>query len=620
LAHAIHQRTDGHPLFMVAVVDALVQQGRLVEHHGRWVLQGEIEPMTLVVPESLQRLVEQQFFQLGLDDQRVLEASSVAGVQFSAAAVAAGLEERDEVVEARCSKMAQRGQFLQSDGVEEWPDGTTVSGFRFRHTLYQQVVYDRLPVGRRIALHARVGERLEAGYRELATEHTVELATHFEQGRRFSSAQHYLRLAAEKALQRHAYQEAIGLLRRCLAMLPRLQEASEASKWELDVSIALGQALTIAQGPGAPAVAEIYARARQLCSQVGDIPQHIAVLRGLRRAAQGRGEPRAAEPLAEEFLRAAEQAQDATLLIEGHVALGVCLFYLGQLPTAHARLQEALAISDTHPTQTYFFPAGQDLRVLGLTYGAMVLWLLGYPEQALAQSRRAIQVAEQTGRPWDLAMALGYAALVHVLRGDRQAALERAAAAMQVATGQGVSPWAGRSLMLRGWALIEQGEDTAGLALMQQGLTSWEATGQELGKTFWLGLLGGQYAKAGRVVEGLQVIDAALALVQTREMRLWEPELHRVRGELILQQAASKAERASAEVCLRQAFEIACSQQAISLQLRAALSLSRLWRLQGQQQAARQCLEESYRGFTEGFGTTDLLEAKSVLEQLAGGK
>jgi tetratricopeptide (TPR) repeat protein len=186
----------------------------------------------------------------------------------------------------------------------------------------------------------------------------------------------YLKLAADKALQRFAYQEAIGHLGRGLAVLPRLPETLERTKWELDIQITLRQALTVTQGPGTPAVARVYARAEKLCQQVGDIRQRIAVLRGLRRATQGRGEPKEARPLAEEFLRLAQQVQDATLLIEGHVALGICLFYLGNVTTAHIHLEEGLAIFDPQRPQVYLFPTGQDLRVLGLAYDAMALWVL----------------------------------------------------------------------------------------------------------------------------------------------------------------------------------------------------------------------------------------------------
>jgi DNA-binding winged helix-turn-helix (wHTH) protein/tetratricopeptide (TPR) repeat protein len=640
LAQAIHQRTDGHALFMVTVVDALIQRRALVERDGQWQVQGGIERAVLEVPESLQQMVEQQLSQLSAYDQQVLEAASVTGMQFSAAAVAAGLEERVDAVDGRCSTLARRGQFLQSHGVEEWPDGTVVSCYRFRHTLYQQVVYDRLPVGRRIQLHARIGMRKESGYQGLAVERAVELAAHFEQGRGYGKAVQYLKLAAEKALHRYAYQEAIGHLSRGLAVLPRLPETPERAQLELDLQITLGQTLTVTQGPGAAAVARVYARAEELCEQVDDISQRIAVLRGLRRAMQGRGEPQRAHPLAEEFLRMAQQAQDAALLIEGLVALGVCLFYLGRVATAHAHLQEGLALYDAQRSRAHSFPAGQDLRVLGLTYDAMALWVLGYPEQALEQSRRAINLAEEVAHPWDLAMALGYAAVVCVLRGDRQTALERAEATIQLATAQGVFPWIGRGMMLRGWALAEQGREREGLAQIQQGLALWQANGQELGRPFWLALLGERYAKVGQVEEGLQVIAEALAMTQTRELRVWEAEVQRLRGEMLFQQLAGmdtgsapaawprspttdgraigEGPRLSeAESCLRQALDIARRQRAKSLELRAAMSLSRLWQRRGQKEAARRQLEESYSWFTEGFDTADLQEGKSRLAALA---
>jgi predicted ATPase len=394
----------------------------------------------------------------------------------------------------------------------------------------------------------------------------------------------YLKLAADKALQRFAYQEAIGHLGRGLAVLPRLPETLERTKWELDIQITLRQALTVTQGPGTPAVARVYARAEKLCQQVGDIRQRIAVLRGLRRATQGRGEPKEARPLAEEFLRLAQQVQDATLLIEGHVALGICLFYLGNVTTAHIHLEEGLAIFDPQRPQVYLFPTGQDLRVLGLAYDAMALWVSGYPEQALERSLRAMKLAEDVAQPWTRVMALGYTALIHVLRGDRQAALTRAGATIQLATEQGISPWVGQGMMLRGWSLVEQGQRTEGLAQMRQGLTIWQTNGQELGKPFWLALLGECSTKMGEVEEGLQVLAEAMAMAQRRELRVWEAELQRLQGELLLQQAvegmggsspADAPQSAStgvqaigqshrlteAEICFRHALEITRAQQ-----------------------------------------------------------
>src|SRR5262245_24304062 len=181
-AQVLHRRTDGHPLFLVTVVDALVQQGLLCAVDGRWQVTADVAAVEAVVPESLRQMIAQQFDALPVADQGVLEAASVAGLEHTVAVVAAGVGTADEVVETQCASLAQRGQFVQARGVEEWPDGTVTARYGFRHTLYQQVVYERLPVARRLRLHRQIGTRLEAGYGAQAGEHAAELAVHFEQG------------------------------------------------------------------------------------------------------------------------------------------------------------------------------------------------------------------------------------------------------------------------------------------------------------------------------------------------------------------------------------------------------------------------------------------------------
>jgi predicted ATPase len=433
----------------------------------------------------------------------------------------------------------------------------------------------------------------------------------------------YLRQAAENALRRYAYREAIAHLIRGLAVLPRLPESRERAQQELDLQIALGQALTVTQGPGVPTVRDIYTRAEELCRHVGEMPQRIAVLRGLRRAYQGRGEPTAAHPLAEQFLSLAEEAQNTTLLTEAYMALGVSSFYLGDVAAAHAHFGRSLSLYDSQHPRTHVFPSGQDLGVLSLTYDAMALWMLGYPDQALEQTHKALSLAQELSQPWTLAVARGYAAVVHALRGDRQAVHERAGATIHLATEQGFPSWVARGTMLRGWALAEQGQAVDGLAQMRQGLAIWQATGQKLGESLWLALLAEQYGKAAQVEEGLRLLSEALAVTYTRGVRLWEAELHRLRGELLLRQAVEEGSsriapmEPEAETCVRQALEVARRQQAKSFELRAAMSLSRLWQQQGKRGEVRELLAGIYGWFTEGFDTADLQQAKVLLKALS---
>ena len=183
------------PLWLVQLVDALLRQGALVAEAGSWELPGGLEALEATVPESLRALIEQQFDGLRADEQRALEAASVVGLDWTVAAVAAGVETEVEQVEAWCAALARQGQFVQAGGLVEWPDGAMSGSYQFRHALYQQVVYDRVPLGQRVRLHQRIGVRLEAGYQEQASAHAAELALHFERGREPARAVHYLRQA-----------------------------------------------------------------------------------------------------------------------------------------------------------------------------------------------------------------------------------------------------------------------------------------------------------------------------------------------------------------------------------------------------------------------------------------
>ena len=211
LARLVHQRTDGNPLFMAGLAEFLVAEGLLVARDdGGWSLWAGPEELIAVVPGSLRQLIEQQLERLDAEDQKVLEAGSVAGREFSAAVVAAAVARNEDDTEARCAALARQGWFLHARGTAEWPDSTIASRYGFIHDLYQEVLYDSIPAGRRARLHRLCGVRLEAGYGSRAGERAAELAMHFVRGRAFEPAVRHLQLAAEQAFQRSAHPEAVG--------------------------------------------------------------------------------------------------------------------------------------------------------------------------------------------------------------------------------------------------------------------------------------------------------------------------------------------------------------------------------------------------------------------------
>ncbi|MBI3757401.1 MAG: AAA family ATPase [Deltaproteobacteria bacterium] len=274
LTRMIHHRTEGNPLFMVNLVDYLMAKGKFTDAiETRQVASlPSLSEMLKVVPTGLRPMIERQLNRLGMEEQQVLEVASVAGAQFSTAAVAEGLKQTTSEVEAYCARLARGEQFIRATGVSAWPDGTVATSYSFLHALYQEVLYERMPAGQRVTLHKQIGEREEHAYGDQAQEIAAELAVHFERGRDYLRAVQYLELAGENANRRSAHQEAIALLTKGLELLQLLPDSPERIWQELTLQILLGPALVAMKGYAAPEVEQTYTRARKLCQLVGDSP------------------------------------------------------------------------------------------------------------------------------------------------------------------------------------------------------------------------------------------------------------------------------------------------------------------------------------------------------------
>jgi DNA-binding winged helix-turn-helix (wHTH) protein/predicted ATPase len=647
LARTTHQRTDGNPLFMVNVVNDMIARGVVRQIDGQWEFQAAPAAVKVGVPESIHQMIEQQIERLHAEDQRVLEVASVAGAEFSAAAVAAALGDEVGAVEARCAGLVRREQFLRATGTSEWPDGTVAASFGFLHALYREVLYERVTAGRRIQLHQRIGEREEQAYGERASELAAELAVHFERGRDYRRAVQYLGQAAARASQRLAYVEAIGLLTKGLELLKTLPDTPERARQELTLQIALGAPLQLTRGYASPEVEATYARARELCRQVGETPQLFPVLLGLGRLYLARGQLQRARELREQLLALAPHLQDPGLLVRAYTMLAQTSYQFGDFVLARDYAEQGIALYDPQQHRSHVFLYGNDARVASLSFACGALWYLGYPDQALQRSREALAWAQELSHPVSVTGALIVAAILHQRRREGQVVQERAEAAMTLSTEQGFSAYLAVATILRGWALAEQGPAEEGIAQMRQGLSAHRATGAEQWQRYFLALLAEAYAKIGQPEQGMIMLAEALAAVNKTGQHDYEAELYRLKGELTLAQSSDqglassvqanhKAKRqgqkakisslqlatptaqaeAEAEACFHNAIEIAQRQSAKSLELRAATSLTRLWQRQGKKKQARRVLAEIYGWFTEGFDTADLKEAKALLDDL----
>ena len=414
LARALHQRSRGHPLFLVTLVDAMLRQGLLHEGAVGGDVSKAVRAITGAVPESLRQIIEQQLSQVSPADRSLLEVASLTGREFSAAAVAAVGSQDTEDIEARLAVLAQHGQFIRVGEPVAWPDGTVAAGYGFLHDLYWETLADGVPPSRKRRWHLEIGIRKEAGYGVRAREMAAELAAHFVQGRDPSRAVRYLQYASENALLRSAHQEAVTHLTQGIALLAQLPETPERAQQELRMQTALGSALMVTQGFGHAEVERTYARARALCQQVGDTPALFPVLSGLWRYANGRAQHQQAWELGTHLLAMAQQSGDPGLLLQAHHALWITAYNTGALATAYQHIEHGLALytPEQHHAQTERY-GGYDPGVYCRSIGAKILWLLGYPEQAEQWNEAALALAQELGHPFTLGRAFLEAAVFH---------------------------------------------------------------------------------------------------------------------------------------------------------------------------------------------------------------
>jgi len=642
LAPVLYQRTEGNPLFVVSIVDDLVTRGVIAQTEGTWALYGDLEVLIQETPEGIRQLMTSQRTRLHPKARRVLEAASVTGMEFSAAEVAAALEIAVAAVEEQCARLAEQQQFLRPAGISEWPDHTLAARYAFLHALYQQHWHERVSPSRLQEWHRRIGARKEVAYGERVGEIAGELAIHFEQGREYGKALRYLSQAAGLALRRSANPEAINHLTKALEMLVFLPDTPERAQQELGLQVALGAPLMMTRGYTAPEVKGVYDRAWELCQEVGETPQLFPVLVGLSRFYYGRASARRTDGVGEQLLRLAHRSQDPSLMLVAHMMLGGNLFFQGDFTGAQTHAEQGLRLYDPQQHRTLIFLYGDDPEVLCLCWAALSLWYLGYPDQALDRIYQALRIAEDLAHPFGLTFALFWTAFLHQCRGEMQGVQEQTDTLITRTQEQGIPQFLAMGTIMRGWILAKQGRKAGGIDQLQRSITELRAMGQELGRPYFLSLLAEAYREGGQVKEGVEVVTEALAITDKAGERMHQAELYRLQGKLLLEQFGVRSQGKSKPVKTSQnksavtnpqsltpsemeqgakgyflkAIEIARRQQAKSLELRATMSLARLWQWQGRQAEAHRLLAEIYGWFTEGFATIDLREAQVLLAEL----
>jgi DNA-binding winged helix-turn-helix (wHTH) protein/tetratricopeptide (TPR) repeat protein len=627
LGQRLRSHTSGNPLFLTRVVDAMVKSGHLREAGGYWQLDAEIQAATRDVPPSIGALIEREVVRLSDFERSVLEAASVAGTEFCVSAVASALELDLVIVEEVCLRWSRSGRFLCEQDASEANEGTRGLHCAFIHSLYQQVIGERIPPARRAQLHARIGAWLEATHAENLRSVASELSMHFERAADTARAISYRQLAGEQALERCAYQEAIQHLHAAQERLGSLPDGSGRQRVELVLLGALGIPVAMTQGYASPEVEQGYLRARDLSREVGDAQCLLRALTGLSVCYAVRGQLVHARELADQAdgLAQAEPPHSGPRQ-EANLARLFARFHLGEFHTAREQVARAIELYGAVRNDSPALSIHQDIKTTTSFVISWPLWSLGQPDQARYWAEHGVELATKRGDHFAAAQCLAYLTVVHIFRGELELVEARAETCKKLCVEHGFRLFHTSVMMALGSVRVERGDAATGIALMREGWESRLALRAMLNAGFWGALIANAYARAGRYEEALEMLDQAFILTRERGERWWEPELHRLLGEFHLQAIDGAAPRVAQlygargtpEAAVARALELARQMGAKSLELRAATTLARLWDEQGKGDAARQLLGRVYDSFTEGRDTKDSREARRQLDRLAG--
>jgi DNA-binding SARP family transcriptional activator len=607
LPRLLHQRTDGHPLFAKMLLESWLEHGLLADGP-----EADLDRLAADVPDTVRELIEQMLLELGPDDQELLAAASVAGRAFSAATVAAASERDEAQIERRCDALARARRFLDPAGDERWPDGTVASRFAFSHDLHREVLYGRLPAGQRAGLHRKIGLRLEAAYGARASEIAAELADHFVEAGDSGRAVVSLRLAAEQALHRLAPREALEHLQRGLQMLDSLDEGPDRWTHEFALQAMLGGVFIATRGWSSPEAEAAFLRARELAVTLQSEDELGRILFLLGTFYDVRGEYARSEHLLQESLSLSGRTLTAGVLTDSHELLACTLFHQGSFEDALQHAERGLDAYDGSYVNLATAAYGDNPGAACHSWAALSLWFLGYPDRARKRAEEAIALTNDPARRHGQATALVQAAVVSQCRGDVAAARTYAEAALEAAKRDGYRYRFAMATILRGWALAASGTED-GIDELRRGLELSAATGAHMDDGYFLALLADVCLRVGRLSEAADAVERALATHQGRTY-FYELELQRLRGELL--RNGDTPDELAAEESFRRALESAGDLGALSLQLRAALSLGRLFARQDRDAEARALVSDVYGRFTEGFETSDLVQARALLETL----
>src|SRR5262252_8314124 len=600
----IIDKTDGNPLFVEELTKAVLESGILIEKDEGYRLDGRLPP--LAIPATLQDSLMARLDRLA-PVRSIAQIGAAIGREFSFRLIRA-LVGGSEATLRQALDQLEQAELLFRRG--EPPEAV----YSFKHALLQDAAYESLLKSSRQALHSRIAYALEEKFPDIAASDPDVVAHHFTEAGLLDRASDYWLKGGNLALSRSANAEAVQHLRRGIEVTRALDPSPERVRKELDFYLALGPATTATEGDAAPETLRVFSHARELLGDGGSLKEQITVLWGTYLAHNMRAEHVAASEIARQCLTLATRHDHPGMLALGHRFMGQTLSYMGAFVEARHHLERTITLCTANPeTISAYRRYGTDDHVMALGFLSSILLVLGYPEQCAAASRQAVSRARAMGLPYTTANALAQTALLGTIGCHREAAAAVADELLAHSVEHGLRWLKDRARFSQGALLAQSGDLEQGIELMHQAIAGDKASSALNRHTLYLGLLASAQASFGKPDVGLDLLDEAIQTVVVTNERLFEAELHRLRGEILL----TLGKRPEAEIALHRALTIADQQQAHWWELRAAISLAKHWQNEHKFTEAYGVLCPVYSWFSEGFGMADLNYAKVLLDELA---
>ena len=601
---AILVKADGVPLYIEALTENVIQSGQLTEGIHALTLKGTLTG--LPIPDSLQALLMERVDRLG-PAKGIVQAGATIGREFTYELLRATVDATDSQLKQALDLFIASGLMFQEG---EIPNAT----YHFKHALVQEAAYGTLPKKPRQLLHARIAKALESRFAERITLEPELLAFHYEQAGLAGPAVEYWFRAARRDAERSATIEALNHFGRALDMLKDLPQGSERDAVELELLIARGAPLVTVKGYASDEIEHNYRRAKELSQEHSDSLHHFLAIWGLWVFHLVRGQLAMARDLAENLLSLATREQNPDLLIRARESLGTTYFFLGRFDDAKTHLVPATFLNDPDQQRSPAVPYTQDPGITARITLAWTLWALGEVEQVEPLALEALAKARELDHPFTLVFTLASLSWIYSTLRNAKKTVDLTGEAIALSTKYSFELGLAWATSSHGWALTEQGRED-GLDTLINGLSATRVTGANLNNTHTLALLAEIYLRRNRIDEGLSTIDDALKLAVAGGERFRHAELLRLKGELLLGQSDPSVQ--AAEQCFCEALKIAQDQHAKMLELRAATSLARLWKKLNKSDEAKRILKSVYSRFTESVDNRDVIEAKTVLQQLS---